>query len=233
MNKIEDVVTSANKTWKNIYYLHKPSDFPIQVEGKDEEKEEEEKEEEFQKIDLDKEEEQEAIEEGLPEKQSIEESNPKKIEAEVIASLPHSLRKLVLTSSLEKASIELTMLSLPSTFIQSIPTTVQLGITLTKASKNSSTKQKAKILVTPICTLPFISIPFVSTIVSSTPLLSVKIVEPNLQLRTSFLWSGKGKEEEIHWMKKLSFPIGTLVILLQIRCTFLGNSYRRRPGSRD
>ena len=31
MNSIEDVVTSANKNWKNIYCLHKPSDFPIKV----------------------------------------------------------------------------------------------------------------------------------------------------------------------------------------------------------
>ena len=68
MNNIEDVVMSANKTWMNIYYLHKPSDFPIQINGKDEEEEkDEEKEKEFEKINLDKEEEQEATKEGLPE----------------------------------------------------------------------------------------------------------------------------------------------------------------------
>ena len=39
MSNIEDVVMSANKSWKNIYCLHKPSDFPIQIDGKDEEEE--------------------------------------------------------------------------------------------------------------------------------------------------------------------------------------------------
>ena len=45
LNNIEDVVNIATKTWKNIYFLHKPSDFLMQVE---EEEEEEEKEEELQ-----------------------------------------------------------------------------------------------------------------------------------------------------------------------------------------
>ena len=66
MNNIEDVVTSANKTWKTIYYLHKSSDFPIQVEDKDEEEEDDEKEEEIEEINLDKGEEQEATKEGVP-----------------------------------------------------------------------------------------------------------------------------------------------------------------------
>ena len=61
LNNIEDVVTTTNKTWKNIYCLHKPSHFLVQVE--------EEEEEDFQKVDLDKEEveEEEATKEGLPE----------------------------------------------------------------------------------------------------------------------------------------------------------------------
>ena len=45
INNTKDVVTTATKTWKNIYYLHKPSDFVVQVE---EEEEEEEKEEEIE-----------------------------------------------------------------------------------------------------------------------------------------------------------------------------------------
>ena len=32
MNNIEDVVTTTTKTWRNIYCLHKPSEFPVQVE---------------------------------------------------------------------------------------------------------------------------------------------------------------------------------------------------------
>ena len=37
MNSIEDVVTTTTKTWKNIYYLHKPRDITIQVEEEGEE----------------------------------------------------------------------------------------------------------------------------------------------------------------------------------------------------
>ena len=64
MNNIKDVVTTTNKTWKNIYYLHKPSEFPLQVE-EEEEEEDEEKEEEIQ-IDNLEEKELDATEEGLP-----------------------------------------------------------------------------------------------------------------------------------------------------------------------
>ena len=32
MINIKDVVTTANKIWKNIYFLHKPTDFSVQVE---------------------------------------------------------------------------------------------------------------------------------------------------------------------------------------------------------
>ena len=46
INNIEDVVSSENETWKNIYRLHKLSDFPVQIE-EEEEEEEEEKEEEI------------------------------------------------------------------------------------------------------------------------------------------------------------------------------------------
>ena len=46
INRIEDVVNSTTRTWKNIYCLHKPSDFLVQVE-EEEEEEEEEKEEEI------------------------------------------------------------------------------------------------------------------------------------------------------------------------------------------
>ena len=53
MNNIEDVVNSATRTWKNIYCLHKPSDFPVQVE-----------EEEIQIDNLEKEE-KDVTEEGL------------------------------------------------------------------------------------------------------------------------------------------------------------------------
>ena len=60
MKDIEHVVRNANNTWKNIYLLHKKSDFPILVDEKDEEDEGEgEKEEEIEKVTLDKEEEYE------------------------------------------------------------------------------------------------------------------------------------------------------------------------------
>ena len=62
MNNIEDVVNSSTRTWKNMFYLHKSSDFPVQVEKE----EEEEKEEEIQ-IDNLEEQEQDVTKEGLPE----------------------------------------------------------------------------------------------------------------------------------------------------------------------
>ena len=40
MKDIEHVVKNANNTWKNIYLLHKQSDFPINVSDKDEDDDE-------------------------------------------------------------------------------------------------------------------------------------------------------------------------------------------------
>ena len=58
MKNIEDVVRNENNIWKNIYLLHKKSDFPVQVDDKDDEEEkDEEKEEEIEKITVNEEEE--------------------------------------------------------------------------------------------------------------------------------------------------------------------------------
>ena len=37
MKDIDHVVKNATNTWKNIYLLHKPSDFPINVNDEDDE----------------------------------------------------------------------------------------------------------------------------------------------------------------------------------------------------
>ena len=53
---IKHVLRNAKNTWKSIYLLHKQSDFPIQVDDKDEEEEkDEEREEEIEKITLNEE----------------------------------------------------------------------------------------------------------------------------------------------------------------------------------
>ena len=121
LNNIEDVVTTTTKTWKKIYYLHKSSDFLVQVEENEEEEEEEEKEEEIQIDNHDQEEEeQDVTKEGLHKVQIIEDSDLKKIVVEVITSFSYSPRKLVTTSSSKKTSTELILSSFPNTSIQSI-----------------------------------------------------------------------------------------------------------------
>ena len=66
--------------------------------------------------------------------------------------------------------------------------------------------QQAHILVTPICTIPFVSISSTSTIVTSILVISANLVEPKLQPSTSFLWSGKGKKEEIDLDEEILIP---------------------------
>ena len=41
MNDIEHVVKNAKNTWKNVYLLHKLSDFPIKISDKDDEDDQE------------------------------------------------------------------------------------------------------------------------------------------------------------------------------------------------
>ena len=45
MKDIEHVVRNATYKWKNVYLLHKPSDFPIRISEKDEEDDQEKNEE--------------------------------------------------------------------------------------------------------------------------------------------------------------------------------------------
>ena len=93
MKDIEHVVKNATNTWKNLYVLQKKSDFTINVSDKDEDNGEHEKVEEIEKLTLyDEEEElgQKATKEDLPKIQNIEETDPEKIAAVVIAQ-PHFL----------------------------------------------------------------------------------------------------------------------------------------------
>ena len=156
--------------------------------------------------------------------QRIEEINPKKIATEVIASLPHSLSKPLTPSSLEQTFIELPLSSLPCI---SLPATIQLG---TSQVDVSSTKKPTQILVTSTCTILIISIPSASTIVTSIPLISAKLVEQKFQPSTSFLWSGKGKEEEIDLNEEILIPSWDITNLTLDQMHFLVNSCKRNQG---
>lgn len=46
VKSIEHIVKSATETWKNVYHLHSPNDFPIIVNDDEEEEEEENKDDE-------------------------------------------------------------------------------------------------------------------------------------------------------------------------------------------
>lgn len=147
VNDIEHVVRNATNTWKIIYNLHKKSDFFVNVSDKEDdgenEKEEENDDEEVTNYDNidDEEQEQEATEEILPDIQSSKETNPKKIIEIVIASLPHSLRKELKTSSSEKATTKLYVSNTANPSTQTIFAPIELSTSLTKVTSTSSTKQ--------------------------------------------------------------------------------------------
>ena len=117
------------------------------------------------------------------------------------------------------------LLSLQSTSIQSIPTIDQLSTSLIEAS---STMQQAQALVTPIFTIPFISIPLAFSIVTSILLISAKLVEHKLQMSTSFLWSGKGKEEEIDLDEEILIPIWDITNLTLDQMHIFGELLRKK-----
>ena len=87
LNEIEHVVKNTTNTWKNIYHLHKLSDFPISISDKDD--------------DDDQEKDEEKDDEVTPfDNVDVEEIDLVKIVRAVIASLPHSPRKTLITSSM-------------------------------------------------------------------------------------------------------------------------------------
>ena len=122
MKYIEHVVKNAKSTWKKVYLLRKMDDFSATISEKDDDDEKEKNDREendeetthFDNIDNEEEREKEAPEE---ETQDIEENDPIKIVAVVIASLPYSPRKVLTTSSMETASARF---NTPSTTRQSI-----------------------------------------------------------------------------------------------------------------
>ena len=141
MKDIEHVVKNATNTWKNIYLLHKPSDFPIIVDdNNDDDKDEEGDDEEttnFVTIDYEDYKEQEATKK---ETQDDEEIDLVKIATIVIASLPHSPRKLVTTSSTDTALTRLTVTISVNTNAQSLFAPIQLSTSLIEMTSTSSTK---------------------------------------------------------------------------------------------
>ena len=145
LNDIEHVVRNATNTWKNIYLLHKPSDFVVSVSEKDgdddEQKEDEEIDDEevthFDNVDDEEEQGQEATKEDVQETKAID---PTKIAIVVIVSLPHSSRKVMKTSSSKKTSVGLIMVKIVDTSTQTIFAPIQLNTTLNEVSSASSTK---------------------------------------------------------------------------------------------
>ena len=107
LKDIEHIIKNATGMWKNIYHLHKQSDFPVEV--KDDDNDDEEEGTNIETIQFDNEEIEEDKEEEATEedKEDDEEIDPMRIVAEVISSLPHSPRKSIVTSSLEIASASL------------------------------------------------------------------------------------------------------------------------------
>jgi Na+-transporting methylmalonyl-CoA/oxaloacetate decarboxylase gamma subunit len=138
LKEIEHVVKNATNTWKNVYLIHKLSDFLVSISDKDDEDDQEIDEEkideeiiDFDNIDDEEEHEQEATKEGT---QDVEETDPSKIATIVIASLRHSPRKTVTTSSTKTTSAGLIVSITASTSIQSIFALVHLSISLTEVS---------------------------------------------------------------------------------------------------
>ena len=133
--------------------------------------------------------------------------DPIKIVVVVIASLPHSPRKIVKTSSLEKASLGLIVSNIVETSTQLILASVQLNTTLTKVSSTSSTEQTTlpstlvlvNSTISAISTLTististFLASPTLFTIISilSMKITSARIVETKPQLSTKILSKGK------------------------------------------
>lgn len=228
LKDIEHVVKNATNISKNVFLLQKLSDFVVSASDKEHDDNELEKDEEidveevthFDNVNDEKEEQgQEATEEYV---HDIEETNLVKIIAEVIASLPHSPRKSLKTSSLEKASVGLIVTNIVGTSTQSIFAPIQLNTTLTEVKKNSSIKQPSlpststfvtvgtstiNILVISVVST-FLANPATSTIVyiPSMQLISSKIVETKPELSTRFLGKGKEKEEDIDLDEEIVFP---------------------------
>lgn len=124
LKEIEHVVKNKMNTWKNVYLLHKLSNFPVSLSDKDDEDDQEKDEEKideeithFNNIDGEEEQEKEATKEGT---QDVEETDPVKIVATFVTSLPHSPRKIVTKSSTKIASVGLIVSNTASTSIQSI-----------------------------------------------------------------------------------------------------------------
>ena len=229
MKYIEHVVKNAKNTWKRVYLLRKMDDSSVTVSEKDDDDEKEKNDREendeetthFDNIDNEEEHEQEDSEEDT---QDIEENDPIKIVAVVIASLPYSPRKVLTTSSMETASARF---NTPSTTRQSIFAPIQLRTSFTEVPSTSSSELqtlpsstviKTSILdttvldtsifaligtPTSISTISEISIftasPTISTIVSipSTQEISARKVETKPQPSTKFLGKGKEKEENV------------------------------------
>ena len=113
------------------------------IDGEDEDVEEEVeiRDDEIDAVNLDEEEEREAIGGILLEIQSIEESDAKKIVDQIMTSFPHSPRKALVQPGSEKASTKLVEVSSESPNTQPISGSVLLSVTLNEVPNTSSIKQ--------------------------------------------------------------------------------------------
>ena len=127
MKDIEYVVKNATNTWRNVFYLHKLSEYPVEIKDDDDDdsdKDEDNDEESIQFVTADyqellKDDEEEKEEEAVEEaKQEEEEIDLVKIVVAIIASLPHSLAKLATSSSSEIASTCLIVTTIDTSNVQ-------------------------------------------------------------------------------------------------------------------
>lgn len=129
---IEHVVKDAIDIWKNVYHLHKPSEFPIDIKDGDDDSDDEEDNtsyvtfnaEDYQALKDDKAEKDEEIDEE--DKEGDEENDPVMIVTQVIASLPHSPRKTATSYGMETDSTSVIVTSKDISSTQSPFATSQL-----------------------------------------------------------------------------------------------------------
>ena len=126
MKDIEYVVRNSTNTWRNVFHLHKWSEYPVEIKDDDDDSDKDEDNDEdstqfvtvdYQELmkDDEEEKEEEAIEEA---KEDDEEIDPVKTAATVIASLPYSPSKLTTSSSSKIASASFIVTTLDTSNVQ-------------------------------------------------------------------------------------------------------------------
>ena len=131
MKNIEHVVKNTTDVWKDVFHLPKPSEDPMEIKDNDGDKDKDDEEDNTPCVTIDVEDYQDLMKDGEEEKEDKveeedkkekddEETNPMRIFVEVIASLPHSPPKFVVSSSMETASTSLIVTTIDTSSAQSL-----------------------------------------------------------------------------------------------------------------